>query len=388
MTDKKPATRDISALKARLGLNKGPVGRPGVAPPGAAAPVPPPPGMAGVAPSPFAAMEQASDAPPAAVAYTPPPPEYIIINDGKPVEQVSQSGKILGRVKTGVMVAAPLFVGYVLGGINTGNHQWNGMVESAKPVYDSFNKVKKDLDDLSSAVAKWESDDKVPSAERDPELAKALQSLAVKAPEEAFFDSKLYALPESTAHGLVTFYSDYKGLTTKVDEHAAITLRDAKKSRGANQIVMFGALLHMPKPDEPKPPWFEIVELGEVKCADGKLMPAQPGCPVGAAVAQQYRTSPTQVGANGVWQRSTAVAAPAAPLADMTIVPFAAAVGGEVNQITQALFVGAETWLDAYGHRLRIGAIIKDLKDLAERRKSLQDQMNSAAQRGVRITVL
>ena len=112
---KRGGSRDISELKQRLGLKKATTptagaaaGRPNgpaggvVPPPGLAPPPPPQPVIPNAADDPFAAMNAM-----AAVGTVQRAPEIVIVNDGKPVENVgaaSRSGAI-------AKLAAPAVIG-------------------------------------------------------------------------------------------------------------------------------------------------------------------------------------------------------------------------------------------------------------------------------------
>src|SRR5688572_10148020 len=123
LSDKKAGNRDISDLKARLGLKKGGAAAPAaatrgngqsggvVAPPGLAVPPPPAqPVIPNAADDPFAAMNAM-----AAVAQSKPQKEFIIGNGGKPVEHVGERSSAALILKMAVPGVIALIVGIAIG---------------------------------------------------------------------------------------------------------------------------------------------------------------------------------------------------------------------------------------------------------------------------------
>src|SRR5882672_5407489 len=127
---KRGGSRDISELKQRLGLKKGAApgqaqanGTPAgvVRPPGMALPTPPPqPVIPNAADDPFAAMNAM-----AAVGTVQRAPEIVIVNDGKPVENVGASsrGGAIARLAAPAVIA--LVVGFLIGQVAKGAAVYN-----------------------------------------------------------------------------------------------------------------------------------------------------------------------------------------------------------------------------------------------------------------------
>src|SRR5262249_35552306 len=158
--EKKPGARDISDLKARLGLKKG-AAAPGA--PAGAAPregrqqrgnyVPPPPGVAPPQPAepavpdvrddPFGAMNAI-----AARGAVQRAPEIIVV-DKQHVEQVAPTTNLARWGKVAAIIAGPLIVGFILGGINNGRSQYNRTLRDAQALKTEFGQLGKSLESLN-----------------------------------------------------------------------------------------------------------------------------------------------------------------------------------------------------------------------------------------------
>jgi len=138
---KRPGSRDISELKARLGLKKSPAptaGAPGkqngagvVPPPGLN--LPPPPGAKAPGPvipsasdDPFGAMNAM-----AAHGVAQRAPEIVIVHDGKPVESVSTGDRAATIGKWAAIGLVPLILGVIIGQIGKGGSMANSGIDSA-----------------------------------------------------------------------------------------------------------------------------------------------------------------------------------------------------------------------------------------------------------------
>src|SRR5262245_61594130 len=156
---KKPGARDISDLKARLSLKRGATeGKPGgpVPPPSAgkgAGYVPPPPGVTPPQPAvpdarqdPFGAMNAM-----AAQGAVTRAPEVIVV-DKSSVEQVHGQPRLAKYGRIGLLVGAPLIVGFILGGINHQRSRLNATVDDAKDVAEEFSDQGKQLEALNNVL--------------------------------------------------------------------------------------------------------------------------------------------------------------------------------------------------------------------------------------------
>jgi hypothetical protein len=139
---KRGGSRDISELKQRLGLKKGGAaatggtparnGTPGVVPPpglAVAPPAPPQPVIPNAAEDPFGAMNAM-----ASVGTVQRAPEIVIVNDGKPVENVSASsrGAVLAKVVAPAVLT--LVVGIGIGKISKGADVYNEGLKDSRQI--------------------------------------------------------------------------------------------------------------------------------------------------------------------------------------------------------------------------------------------------------------
>jgi hypothetical protein len=300
--------------------------------------------------------------------------DYVIVNDGKPVEQVGSHGNTLRYVKYGALLLAPLFVGYVLGGIMVRNQQWNATVSDAKLLYQDFDVVGKGLiaviEQLDIAKDRGGGKFKYP----DPDLNTGLEALTLQAPDTTIlFHSKIHNMDVAVVEKVFKFYQDLGLLYTKVEEHKRLSKADDRKNVPKQQGA-YAVVLRLPKEGQADGiPLVEIVEVGAPICAgEAKINPQ--GCPAGSTVAQfQVRTDPA-----GTWQ-----------LLDFVTKDLKAdgVIAFQPNRVQQAFMVGADNFLDAVGYQRRILEIDTLARELSESRAQLQTMLNAEAQRGTRFAL-
>jgi hypothetical protein len=389
---KKPGARDISDLKARLGLKKGAEGGPGarnttsmpsvgVPPPTAAKIggqfVPPPPGVApppGAAPpqpvipdasvDPFGAMNAMA----ASSARTAPhQPEFVIVNDGKH-EQVASRGGGLRWLKIGLMIAVPLFVGYVVGGINNANNNINNSIDDAKLLYDDFSAVGKNLQDIEQALDTAKDRGKGQLFPHDKELTAALDAMKLQAPDTTkLFHANMQNMSPAVPEKVFAFYTGVTSLYAKIENHKRIAKADERK-QAPKEMGQYATVLRIPT-DEKQSPYVELVEVGAPYCK-GEKSPSQNGCtPDKPAEKFQVRSDPT-----GAWQ----------------IVPFAntsTEVAKDViimigdNNVKNAFMAGAKEFVDTVGYMQRIREIDAQVRDLSQLRAEVQNALTLEKQK-------
>lgn len=402
---KKPAARDISDLKARLGLKKNAdsAGRvsgvhnvPGVVPPPSAAKigraVPPPPGVAAPASEiaeqapaipdarvdPFAAMNAMAQQG-AAQAAAP----IIIVNDGQPVESV-QKGKKLGYLKVAAMLLVPLIVGRVMGGISYENQVYNKTIDDAKGLKDDVVEMGKSLQRLQDTllIAKERGADKQSFLVGDKDLVSALEELKLITPEaERLYHTNLYHLHPDLVSDTFKWYSDLGILFDKVKRHVTLSKGDLKKVRkqdpalaAAGGRTQFGAVINMPKDAQSGPPMLQLGEIGAPLCApQGTAFPG--GCPGGAApMGFQFRSDLANPNwAGKPWSKETVSADNVLLLGD--------------SAVLTALLYGAEPFVDSINYVQRIQEIDALTTSLIDQKKSIENRLNQKAQEGKRFSL-
>lgn len=394
---KKPGARDISDLKARLGLKKGgnevakqtPSGGM-VAPPGArlgSAFVPPPPGVAPppTAPpqpvipdarvDPFGAMNAM-----AAQGAVQAAPQIVVVNDGQPVESVQKKSPI-ARLKIVALVAVPLVVGIVVGKIAQANSTYNQTIDDAKVLTEEVRNVGRGLQQLYDTLltAKERGGGQGAFKPNDKELTAQLEQLPLAPPDkQKLFHSNLYHMDPKLVEDTLSFYSDIALLKQKIDTHVRLSKGDEKANVPDSEALRklggyrFGAIFRQPR-QQGEIFQVEIVQIGAPVCADKQPHPE--GCPGGAdPIGFQYRPDPTApLWGTKAWSASDLSADNVVPLAGNTIIDI--------------LMRGAKPFYDEVSYMARIKEIDELTSALMERRKALEDLLNRKALEGKRFSL-
>lgn len=313
MSQRKPGARDISDLKARLGLKKkGPAksdsGGGVVAPPGAAArpsSVPAPPGAQAPQPEipdasqdPFGAMNAM-----AAHQATARGPEIVVVNDGGPVESVEQQSAGLKYAKIAGIILFPLIVGVAVGQISSSAKRSNEVIEDAGKIQVDLKKLNNGLVDLNDVLldAKTRGPGGKGYKVNDKALTKELAAFDFpKVDNSVVYGSAMYEMPIEVVENLLYYYQEMRQLQEMINEHVTKSQQDAKAIDDAGERLSkklsrgsftFGALIKMPSEDEAEkglPPKIRVVELGAPVCQDGK--PGQcEGAPKGFTVREDAK---------------------------------------------------------------------------------------------------
>jgi hypothetical protein len=241
---KKPGgSRDISDLKARLGLKKGAAapaaagpapranGTTGgvVAPPGLN--LPPPPGLAPPEPvrpaappppnaheDPFGAMNHM-----AAVGTVQRAPEIVIVNDGKPVENVGAESSGASIAKIAIPAALALIVGIVVGKIGAQNGSYNAGIGDIKGVLGAKG-TPSTVADLKSQLSVLDTkldEQKTNGFKVDKALDDALADFAKKADvkDDIIFRAKMNSINPEVAGKILSFYAGVTEIKSMIDIH-------------------------------------------------------------------------------------------------------------------------------------------------------------------------
>lgn len=392
---KKPGARDISDLKARLGLKKGGetgsrTAAPGVVPPPGAARltgayVPPPPGVApppgapqppaipDATVDPFGAMNAM-----AAQGAVRAQPEIIVVNDGKGVEQVNKKSSVVGLLKMVAMVAIPLVVGFIIGGINYERKQVGVTIRDAGFLRDEFNAVGKKLQDLTNTlyIAKGETGGKGFKV-GDQKLITDLEAVDLGIPEGddknfLIYHAHLYTMDPKLIGDTLAFYSGIKQLQDRIREfakrhknNAALTKDPVYKKVGAMAAVLRQPPARGSEP--PPPPVVEIVQLGAPVCDDAGTVSTTGQCP-GPVKGFQFRND------SGQGFGTMAIAAPGLVEANKIYNL------GDTGVLSTVL-MGSERTFEEVDYTNRITEIDSLTENLMLLRKDIENKMNTLAQR-------
>ncbi|MBI4508695.1 MAG: hypothetical protein HY698_03600 [Deltaproteobacteria bacterium] len=417
---KKPGARDISDLKARLGLKKGPdsgtAARPspfnGAAanvtngqgePPAVPAPtaaklgtghVPPPPGIARPPGTDTTASAQAIQQPIVPDARLDPfgamnamaaqtaahaAPTYVIVDDGKPVESV-QKKSLAARMKWIGVALGLLIVGSVMGGISARSKIYNATIDDAANILEHIRESSAGLQALNEAllVAKDRGDDKQSFLPGDAELTKALDELLktgkLKDPDsKLFFRANLFNMEPQLVEDTLRFYGDLSDLLKLVKDHVKYSQADEKQIAETSEIVRklgpqarLGAIFRMPRDTNSGLPLVEIVQVGSPMCADNQ--PHPDGCPSGATpIGYQYRpdiNSPNW--GSKAWSKDTIAAENIVFLGQ--------------SSVLDSLLRGTKPSVAEASYMRRIQKLNAETERVIDARKSLENRMNAKAQ--------
>jgi len=321
---KRTGSRDISDLKARLGLKKGgaapTTGQSSrqtngvVAPPGLN--LPPPPGMQPAQPAqpvipnaaedPFGAMNAM-----AAVGTVQRAPEIVIVHDGAPVEHVGQTSMGATIAKIAIPAAIALVIGLAIGKIGTNASHYNEGIDDAKELLgdkgrlQSIIGLKQTLSTIDTLLDESRTRNGFrPDKKFDNELKTLATKLEVK---EKSVLSRAKALNDELAGTALAFYagvaevkaliethtkaaaSDNNAFTKSKEKLDAATLKDSENAPLAGQL-RFAVLISAPT-DSDKGADFgaKLVELGGVYCGSSDRPSAR--CAEGESpTAVAYRT--------------------------------------------------------------------------------------------------
>lgn len=314
---KKPGGRDISELKQRLGLRKGSATTqpssgavpsvapsPGlVAPPGLAPPPPQRPAIPNAHDDPFGAMNAI-----AAQGAVQRAPEIVIVNDGKPVENVGADTQTSTILKIAVPGLIALLIGIVIGKVGTSASSYNDGLKGARAILgdkqtqSSVTFLKKQLSDLDTALddAKTQKQFK-PDLAIDKMLKDAAQKLDVKS--DLVFRAKQNSLDSEVAGQILKFYAGVAEIKDMIDQHNKASLGDdmalkkAKDAAAAAEAATvggqfkYGVLIQSPTESDQVPFGAKVVLLAGVYCGGGGSPVAK--CPDGESPsAFAYQNDP------------------------------------------------------------------------------------------------
>ena len=325
MSDKKAGSRDISELKQRLGLKKGAAPQAGstrangasggvIAPPGLA--VPPPPGAAqpqqpiipNAAEDPFGAMNAM-----AAVAQAKPQKEFIIVNDGKPVENVGAQSHGASIAKMAVPAAIALIVGIAVGKIGSGASSYNDGLRGARAILgdkttpSTVRQLKATLSEIDSFLD--ESKTKFnfrPNSEVDKKLKELAAKLDVKM--DLVFRAKQSSLDAALSGQIMSFYAGVTEVKDLIDTHnKAATYDDIMLKKGkeaADKATLtendaaplagqfrYAVVMSAPTDTDKTDFGAKLVEIAGVYCGSSNTPTAK--CPDGEyPAAFAYRSEP------------------------------------------------------------------------------------------------
>jgi hypothetical protein len=392
---KRGGSRDISELKQRLGLKKGGAaatggtparnGNPGVVPPPGmvvAPPAPPQPIIPNAAEDPFGAMNAM-----ASVGTVQRAPEIVIVNDGRPVENVSASSRGAAIARIAVPAVLTLAVGIGIGKISKGADVYNeGLKDSRSILGDdkapsTVKNVKRALSELDGVLDELNTKNGLkPDAAADKKLGELAARLDVKT--GAVFRTAAAVEPDVNG-AIMSFYAGTSEVKAMLDAHVKAAKSDdlaltAGKNAAANAqmkdtdnaalasvgAVKYGAVIQAPTATDHADFGVKLVELGPPYCGgannpstSGKCENDEPPS------AYAYRSDPGAVWTKGDLQVSGSDSVPTKKL--VLLLP---------TTTRDLLIKGSEPGASEVFY-------VKRLKALAERTKKLIEEGNKLEQR-------
>ena len=380
---KRPGARDISELKARLGLKKSKPARGGgvVPPPGAGiGSIPAPPGAGPPAPQipdatedPFGAMNAM-----AAHAAQTAQPQFVVVNDGQPVANVEGGAAGLRIAKIAGIVLVPLIVGVLVGKISAAANSYNKTIDDAAAIRDDLTKLGKSLvavQQVMQVAREGTGEFKLNDASLTDELSNI--KLEYADPEIAY-TAHLQNMSPELVTDLLTVYAETITLYKEIKEHLEKTKVAAKAFAKANKKVKgfnpfnYAAHLQVPTAEEMeqgKTLSFRIVQLGQMICP-GDPKPNPNGCGGAAPAGFQYRLD--ELGGN--WGTKA--------LATPDTVANKLVLFDPNTKVMEQVLKGGEASVADVGYTTRIQSIEERLNGLIELRKNVEQRLNNKSNEG------
>lgn len=358
--NKRPtASRDITELKARLGLKK--TGamtavRPAVAPPPGMEAAPP--AAPRVTEDPFGAM--------AAMAqpHTQRQQDFVVVNDGRPVEQVQSGSTATRYLKVAAICLVPLVIGMVVGGAGKQNAIYNRGVSDAGLVLQDVSAIRKELVGLGTALEdnKGRVDKKL-TAQLDEFLKTPFQP-------EIIFKAQTGAIGAATTAQVNTFYAGINELRELVTSHVKQAnvddgkLTDEAAQKGRAGYGRYAVVVAAPADGGQGRFGAQLVELGAPTCTD-------PQC-------NQITSFEYSLSADGRRYKGD-VASPGS-VAPQQVIPLLPTF--PMNGLLQ----GSEIAASEVYYRARVQAIAKKVSELLETGSDLEQRLKQVSNAGGKFT--
>ena len=399
---KRGGSRDISELKQRLGLKKG--GAPaasngatgGVVPPpglNLPPPAPPQPVIPNAAEDPFAAMNAM-----AAVGTVQRAPEIVIVNDGKPVENVGASSRGATIARIAIPAVAALGIGIAIGQIAKGANVYNAGLKDARFILgddkaaSTVKNVKKTLSDLDSLLDEMKT---ATNYHPDGAVDKKLGELALRLDLKtgAVFRTA-GAIDPDLSGAIMSFYAGAAEVKDMLDTHVKaaksddLALARGKTAAGAAAVkdtenavlasagaVRYGALIQSPTETDKVEFGVKIVELGPPYCGgpnpvtSGKCENNEPPS------AYAYRTEPGAVWTKGDLQLQGSDNVPTKKL--VLLLP---------TGTRDALIKGGDEGASEVFYVKRLKALTERTKKLIEEANKLEQRLQAESNKGTRFS--
>ncbi len=294
-------------------------------------------------------------------------PEIVIVNDGKPVENVGSSSAGATIVKVAIPAAIALIVGVAVGKIGTGASSYNEGLRGARAILGDKNTpstvsmLKKTLSEIDNLLdeAKTKNGFK-PSLEVDKKLKELVGKLEVKT--ELVFRAKQNSLDAALSGQILGFYAGITEVKDMIDIHNkaavgddimlkkgkdaadAATLKDNENAVLAGQY-RYAVVVQSPTETDRSDFGAKIVEIAGVYCG-GSNTP-QPRCADGEYPSGfAYRNDPGSTPIKGDLVTSGSDNVPSKKI--LMLLP---------NGVRDSLIKGGEPTVSEYWYTRRLRAL-------------------------------
>jgi hypothetical protein len=362
--------------------------------------LPPPPGVAqqpaappppNAADDPFGAMNHM-----AAVGQVQRAPEIVIINDGKPVENVGAAGKGASIAKMVVPAVAALALGLAIGRISKDANFYNDGLKDAKAILGDAKTpstvagTKRVLSALDGALEEMKTKTNYrPDAAVGTQLTKLAGDLDVKS--ELVFRAKQNALGPEISGQILSFYAGVAEIKGMLDAHnkaakfdemtlkkgkeaqEAATLKDGENAYLSGQLK-YGVMLSAPTEEDRQDFGAKLVEIAGVYCGGGPNPVAKCGegeSPSGFA----YRNEPGGTPIKGDLATSGSDSVPSKKVVMLL-----------QNGVRDAVIKGNEPGVSEFYYTRRVRAIADRTKKLIEDANKLETRLQAESSKGSRFS--
>lgn len=364
-------------------------------PPGLNVPpqAPPQPVIPNAAEDPFGAMNAM-----AAVGTVQRAPEIVIVNDGRPVENVGATSHGATIAKIAIPAVAMLGLGIAIGQIAKGASVYNAGLKDARSILgddkapSTVKNVKKTLSELDGVLDEMKTKNNLrPDAAADKRLADLAARLDVKA--TTVFRTAGAIDPDVSAQ-IMSFYAGAAEVKGMLDTHVKaaksddLALASAKSNSAAAAVkdnenavlasmnaVRYGALIQAPTDTDKSDFGVRIVELGPPYCGGNNPSPTGKCENNESPSAYAYRNEPGAVWTKGDLQTQGSDTVPSKKL--VLLLP---------NGTRDALIKGGEAGASEVFYVKRLRTLTDRTKKLIEEANKLETRLQTESNKSSRFS--
>jgi hypothetical protein len=309
-------------------------------------------------------------------------PEYVIVNDGAPVESISTGQRAAQIGKIAAIAAVPLVLGVVVGQISSSAKVYNATIEDAAAVRDDVRLIGRGLVSVQNTLLVGKERGPGGSAylPLDEALVKELDEVEVVQPNpEVAFRSYLYELEPNLVSQVFSFYTDTQKFYQDLAEHVRRSRADLRLLQHSEdelkELSMFSYGAYVQLPDDENAtgpaalPRIELVEIGQPICEGGRPAASCAGPPRGF----QYRRDP-----QGPWGQMELAAQGQVAQRNLMLL--------RENALLRSFVAGPEATLASHAYLQRLGQLEERLAELIDRRGSIEDRLTAWANESKRFT--